>query len=272
MEDIILLNDDSTQAVHAAEYAYNLACLYGKSIIVANLKRAAGHFASPVSLTHLHDQIYTTETDDITDHLYNLKACPGVQPHITVAEAAGLAEQDIAKFINSQKTWMVVHSAAFGDHGSIPLINLQSVLNRVQCPFLMVPANSAIRPPERIAYLADLRYAQLPVLNFLKRMNTGRESVILAHICAQGLPDLDKEYAVDLFNTGLSRNVQNSQLFFSHLRVKDFASCVDQVVNGMQADMLVCVNHHFHFERLMGGNVGSAMPADINIPILVFPQ
>jgi hypothetical protein len=272
MEEIIVLSDDSIEAVHAAEYAYKLACTYNKNIVVANLKRTSSRFVAPAAIPHLHDEFYSIEHDDLTDHLLHLKPCPEFQPDIRPFDAAGLSEHDIAKFINGRRAWMVVHGLATNSRRPTSQINLQSVLNRVQCPFLMIPCDAVIRPPERIAYLADLRYAQIPVLNFLKRMNTSNENVILAHICAQGLPELDKRYAVDLFNAGVGRNVQNSRLFFSQLRVKDFAVCLDQVLNGMEADVLVCVNHHYHFQKLMAGNIGSSLPPEICIPVMVFPQ
>jgi nucleotide-binding universal stress UspA family protein len=276
MKEILVMNDDSAEALHAAEYAFNLACLYNKNIVVANLCRIREPSlkASQVS----NDPSYSNESTeeamagDVADHLDTLKPCPDFQPEIKRLDISAFAEQDLAAYINRQRVWILVQGVARGERLHPAQLNMQAVLNRVQCPFLLVPAETSIRPLERLAYLADLRYAHVPVINFLARMNTGNESVILAHICAKGLPDLDSTYAMDLFSNGLSRNASCDHLFFSRLRDKNFAACMDQVINGIQADMLVCVNHHYHFDQLLAGDIGSAIPGEVSVPVLVFPH
>jgi hypothetical protein len=272
MEEIIVLNDHSREARHAAEYAFNLACIYNKNIVVANLSRVSEPSRKALPVSHQNEFAEEESGADMAEHLTSLNACRDFQPEIRRLDIYAFAEQDLARYINSRSVWMLVQAVATGERLQVPQLNLQAVLNRVQCPFLLVPEEAAVGPLERLVYLADLRYAQVPVINFLARMYSGAESVVLAHICAQGLPDLEPAYAVDLFSSGLSRNVCCDHLFFSHLRNKNFADGVDQVINGMQANLLVCVNHHYHFEQLLAGNIGSVMPGEISIPVLVFPH
>jgi hypothetical protein len=275
MEEIIVMNDDSAESIHAAEYAFNLACLYKKNIVVANLCRVSRPIAKNGLVRNnvsFDSEFEDEETAyDLMIHLSTLPPCTDHQPAIRRLDISGFAELDLVRYINSEKVWMALQGSD-GDSLKNSRLNMQSVLNRVQCPFMLIPQNAPVRPLERLVYLADLRYAQVPVINFLSRMHTGAESVILAHICAQGLPDLEDSYALDLFSNGLNRNTSCAHLFFSYIREKDFVECIDQVINGIQADLLVCVNHHYHFEQLTAGNIRSPMPAYVNVPVLVFPH
>jgi nucleotide-binding universal stress UspA family protein len=49
------------------------------------------------------------------------------------------------------------------------------------------------------------------------------------------------------------------------------ARTVDVLINGMDADLLVCMHHQSHFEQLFGANIPSVMPEHITVPVLVFP-
>ena len=266
MEEILVLNDDSHEARHAATYSYNLACQYNKNILVANLFKVRRQLSKMKSFTGFQESAEADRPEEFFSQLNKLEACNAHVPGIRRLDVSGFSAQDLARYVYDQKIWMVVQ-------GSQPsLIDLQSVLNRLNCPILLVPTGSALRVPERIAYLADLRYAQVPVINFLSRLYSGRESVIMTHICAKGLPELDRDYAMDLFSDGLNKNVNCDHLFLSRLVEKSFLACIDQILNGIQADLLVCSNHHYHFDQLLGGNISNIVTGELNVPVLVFPH
>lgn len=262
MPEILILDDSSQEAHHAAAYAFQLACQYKKDLVIAHLNHI------PEAVNALADFQFSEEHpgDVLADQLSGLPGCDDFKPVITELDVSMLNEYELAQHIYQRGVWMIVTGT-----GKFRL-NLQALLNRSSCPILLVPHQAAIRPLERIAYLADLRYAQLPVLQFLSKMNSGSEQVILTHICAKGLPELDNDYALDLFSSGLNRGLAHQQVFLSRLRGSNFAACMDQVIHGMQADLLACSNHHYHFEQMLKGNIALAFPPDITIPILVFPH
>jgi hypothetical protein len=279
MKEIIVINDDSRESLHAAKYAFNLACIYNKNIVLANvisstptvLDKIARLASVPAGFELIPADEESPESS--TDHLNCLKSGTGFQPGISTLDAARYGEREMIAYINSRKTWMVVHGmAAASEIRQAGLrIDLQSILNRIQCPIMLVPESAEPGRPERVVYLADLRYSQIPVINYLAKLKIGDERVILAHVCAKGLPELDKTYADDLYCNGLSRNVVCPHLYFIQLREKAFPDMIDSVIRGMQGDILVCSNHTCHFEQIFGSTLGSCIPAYVTVPVMVFP-
>jgi hypothetical protein len=211
--------------------------------------------------------------ESLADHLNCLKSGSNFQPGIRTLDATRFGEQEMITYINTQRTWMIVHGVAGGSEvrQAVSRVNIQTVLNRIQCPIMLVPETAPLRRPERLVYLADLRYSQIPVINYLTKLRAGNESVILTHVCAKGLPEIDKTYAYDLFNSGLSKYVACQNLYFTQLQEKQFSNIIDTVLHGMQGDMLVCCNHSYHFEQLLGSTASSNIRGYITVPVLAFP-
>jgi hypothetical protein len=214
----------------------------------------------------------TPET--VGGHLNCLNTGTDFHPGINSLDASRFGEREMIAYVNFHKPCLIVHGVTAGvenkDSGS--RINMKSVLNRIQCPVLLVPESAPVKKIERIVYLADLRYAQTPVINYLAKWRVEDESVIVAHICKNGLSELDKSYADHLFSKELIRKVVCKNLFFSNLSEKNFSDTIDEVVHGMEADMLVCLNHSYHFIQIFGSLAELKTREYIAVPVLVFPS
>jgi hypothetical protein len=280
METIVVINDDSKEALQAAKYAFQLACFYNKNIILANLISAERSMLNQVAHSEAVPAGFEVVLDDdekpetVGDHLNCLKPDTGFHPGIQSLDASRFGNRDMIAYINSHKPCLIIQGLAAdveSEHNG-GRINIKSVLNRVQCPVLFVPESSPIKKIQRIVYLADLRYAQTPVINYLSKWRIEDESVIVAHVCKKGLSELERSYADHLFSNELIRKVVCKNLFFSNLPVKNFSDAIDEIVNGMEADMLVCLNHSDHFNQIFGSFAELKTPGHISIPILVFPS
>jgi hypothetical protein len=53
---------------------------------------------------------------------------------------------------------------------------------------------------------------------------------------------------------------------------QNLLTAIDVLIHGMETDLLVLVNHHFHFEEIMGRYASHIMPRHITTPLLVFPS
>jgi hypothetical protein len=95
--------------------------------------------------------------------------------------------------------------------------------------------------------------------------------VLLAHICQQGLPDLTTDYGKELFIDSFGRYSNVCELFFSHIKETNFEKIADILTHTMGADLLVCVNRMYHFQKLLGDYVPRQLPDHISVPLLVFP-
>jgi hypothetical protein len=150
--------------------------------------------------------------------------------------------------------------------------NIQSILNRVVCPLLLVPEKYRFKGFERMAYITDMRYCKLPVMNYLAKLAVYYKSKIqVAHVSAKGLPDMDERYAHSFFSDAICRKVYYDQLFFNNIREKNLARVIDVLVHAMKTDLLVLINHQFHFEELIGSNITSRLPGCITTPVMIFP-
>ena len=279
MEKIVVVNNDSKEALQAAKYAFQLACFYNKDIVLANmvsaeqpmLNQVARSRAVPAGFEVVLNDDENTET--VGDHLNCLKSGTGFHPGINNLDASEFGEREMINYINFHKPCLIIHgiTANVEDWDRENRINMKSVLNRIQCPILLVPESAPVKKIDRIVYLADLRYAQTPVINYLAKWRVEDESVIVAHLCTKGLSELDKLYADHLFNKELIRKVVCKNLYFSNLCAKDFSDTLDEVIHGMEADMLVCLNHSYHFTQIFGSLAELKIPEYIAVPVLVFP-
>jgi nucleotide-binding universal stress UspA family protein len=280
MEKIIVINDDSKESLRAAKYAFHLACRYHKHILLANLvsarrtvlSKVARSKAAPVGVELMHDEEQGPET--VTDHLNCLDSgSDGFRPDIKTLDASEFSQGELINYVNSHKVWLIVHGVTVEseDRNDEICINMQSVLNQIQCPVMLIPPTSRPKKLERLVYLADLRYAQIPVINYLAKWRIEKESVVVAHICTEGLSELDKSYGDDLFNKELSRKLACKNIFFSHLYAKNFSDLIDILIHGMDADMIACMNHSYHLGQILGSKINSKIPWYISVPVLVFP-
>lgn len=280
MEKIVVINDDSREALQAAKYAFQLACFYNKDVVLANLISAERSMLNQVARSEPVPAGFEVVLGDdekpetVGDHLNCLKTETGFHPEIQSMDASGFGERDMIAYINSNKIWTVIHGIAADSEtlNNDSRINMKSVLNRILCPVLFVPESAPVKKIERIVYLADLRYAQTPVINYLAKWRIENESVIVAHVCIKGLSELDKSYADHLFSKELIRKVICKNLFFSNLCAKSFPDTLDEVIHGMQADMLVCLNHSYQFQQIFGSLAELKTPEYIAVPVLVFPS
>ena len=141
------------------------------------------------------------------------------------------------------------------------------------CPLLLVPENSTLRDFEHIVYTVDLRYCCLQRLRYLKELAAlYNANLLIAHLPAKGLPDMVQEYACAFFNEEISNHINYDKLFFNHIKDPDIKKVMDVLINMMNTDLLVLVNHRFHFEEIIGRYITPSLPAHITIPVLIFPS
>ena len=168
--------------------------------------------------------------------------------------------------------WLMVKGMGHDTSVSTFKINVNYLLNKVLCPLMLVPANWPIKNLERIVYIADLRYCRLHIVRYLVDMaKTIKAHLSIAHLSAKGLPHMDEKYAFDVFNIAICKNVNYDQLYFNNIRERNLSTAVDVLENGMHNDLLVLVNHRYHFAEIIGTDIKDKLPVNLTVPVLVFP-
>lgn len=275
MKTILVIDDHSPEARHAAAFALMIAQTDGADLLIADtVKNRQVSNGVPVvagrATLNSEDSNYSTEKQ-LSDQI---DPKGGYIPVIRELDISAYAVTELIAFINREEIWLMVEGLSNGQPATEVNLktNIQSVLNRVRCPLLLVPSCWDLKKPERIVYLADLRYCRQLVLKYLGLLAAPfAASISVAHLSAKGLVDIVETYATEIFEKQVRLHVPDAHITLHNIRERDLHQVVDVLINGMHHDLMVLVNHRSHFEELIGRQIGGSMPADLTIPVLIFP-
>lgn len=271
MKTILVINDNSPGAEHAAA----LAC------IVAGQMECAVLMANTAPVTRVAPQVPAGRCDESTpeqagallkslDMLNDIPA--GLTPPVTQLDIAGMDENQLAQMINHQEILMIVKGAARVAPPDPSRLNINSILNKVRCPLLLVPEAWQIKKIERVVYIADMRFCRTNIVNYLAVMAKYCAAAFsVANLSAKGIPDMEENYANNVFKKEVYDRLEYKQVFFNNIREKDLKKALDVMINGMHNDILAFVNHRFHFEEILGRYLTDVLPENITVPLLIFP-
>jgi hypothetical protein len=280
MSTLLIINDNSSEARHAAEFTLAIAQKMQANIMLMNTTVVTRNVIEKVPVGDVfkaRHYSYQEEhpASEMFCHLQTLSEMQAnFKPGIEELDISEMNETEVIELINRNHIGMMVKGMA----DEIPVantkkvLNIHTVLNRVLCPLLLVPGQWQIKHIERLSYIADLRYCRIQVVRYLAELARPWQAALsIAHMSAKGLPDMAENYALTVFSEEVSNKVQYDQLFFNNIKEKDLAKVVDVMINGMHNDILVMVNHRFHFEEIVGRYITDKLPLNITIPLLIFP-
>jgi hypothetical protein len=278
MKTIIVINDNSVEAIHAAKLALLIAEKVKANLLIANESKILASITVDASIAAGDGTTLSLSIEPSTSIIEELDSFESLtsnfKPDISGMDISDFCVDDLAKLIIKTNIWMIVKGAReFGDNNLGDLhINMQYVLNKVMCPLLLVPSKFKIRDFERLVYLADLRYCRLQVIRYLVELaKPFGASVQIDHLSAKNLPHMEQNYAARFFNEEFKSNINYDRLFFDNIRERDIYKAVDVMIKGMHIDLLAVVNHRFHFEEIFGRYIPQVLPEQITIPLLIFP-
>lgn len=275
MKTILVINDNTPAATHAAEFASMLAQQCNADIVLANTVVSKYNIANKLSLSNNGYEIVEAEFSATGHHLSAINIpITNFLPGITEIDISNTDERALAELINRNKIWMMVKGtpAVITETNVDPKPGVHIVLNKITCPLLLIPEHWPIKIIERVTYISDLRYCRIEIIRYLAKLaRRCHADLSFAHLTAKGLPDMGDEYALNMFTDVICRNVQYDQLFFNKIKKRDFATAIDVMINGMQNDILAFVNHHLHIEEILGGYENKLCQAPITAPMLIFP-
>jgi hypothetical protein len=212
----------------------------------------------------------------LTDSLATLNTVNhiGFNPEISEIDITGNDESQLSVLVNKKEIWMIFKG--IGDTLQVPprkKLNADFILKKVRCPILFVPLIWSLRDIQRLVYIADLRYCRLNVVRYIADFaNFWSADVSIANLPASGLPAMEENYALGIFNEEIRNNVNYDKLLFQNINEKDLKTAIDVMINGLHNDLLVLLNHRFHFEEIIGKYIANILPAYITVPVLIFPQ
>jgi hypothetical protein len=264
MNEILVLTNNE-QDTHVINFAYQIALKSSKNLIVAQLSKPQPVRVLQYELVVDRDDL-AKENDMYFNNYFNTSATvsPNMfHPLVKRVSIAGLSEKELTAFICHENCQMVIAQSGLND------LQLKKVVDHINCPFMFLPVDITTANITRIVYLTDIRYCQQHIISYLTKFQ--QCSLLLAHICESGLPDLTASYGEQLFNDTIARYGLQAGLFFSHIKESNIDTIVDTLINVMHTDLLVCVNRKFHFRQLLGNQLPQVLPEHITMPVLIFP-
>jgi hypothetical protein len=275
MKTILVIDDHSPEAEHAAAFALVIAqAVYADVLIADTVPARRVNSGEPVLAGRAGEPDEMIPFSRGAQLLDRADPSGAYLPEITELNISDYAIDDLIALINRKEIWMLTvgmpDALPAAAHGLKP--DMQSVLNRVRCPLLLIPQNWELKKPQRVVYVADLRYCRQNVLTYLSALAASFDAGIsIAHLPAKGLTDIVDSYATEIFQKNIVPHAHYEKVTLNNTRERDLHRAVDVMINGLHNDLLVFVNHRYHFEEIIGRRIGEVLPAEITIPVLIFP-
>ena len=272
MRTILVLDDNTPEAKFAIEFTFAMTERMKAKILIAHTI-PAGKIAKKVTAgAAIHDN--EIEINKAHDFPTRFNEDQEFDPQIDDIDISKMDESGVAAIINSNKVWMII-KAIGGEikprHQAHDL-NVQIILNKVLCPLLLIPEKWALKKVERLVYLADLRYCRIQIVKYLADLaQHWQADLSIVHISAKGLPDIAENYALSIFENEICVNIDYDRVFFNNIKGGNIPRAVDVIIHTMHNDILALIHHRFHFQELLGAYIGDNLPANIIVPLLVFP-
>lgn len=269
MRSILVMNDGTIQAVHAAKFAFNIAHMMHTALLLANTVPLKKTSQQVLAGTNIEQPTY--QLDDVIHLAINTSKLEDFQAPVSEIDISELNEAALIQTIREQDILMVVKCMPDTSADKNKL-NMNAVLNRITCPLLLVPENWEIKKIERLVYIADLRFCRNMIVSYLAALARPSEATLsIAHLSAKGIPDMEENYARAVFKDQVADHLNYKNLHFNNIKEKDLKKALDVIINGLHNDILALVNHRFHFEEILGRYITDVLPENITVPLLIFP-
>lgn len=276
MKTILIINDHAPEAEHAAEFALVLAQRMQANLILASSmepKLDSQHYewagSSPDET--IAELIHSPLMKKL---LWRKKLHPGFSPLIQEAQLDNDRE-GLFLLASHHDIYMVIKGMDEFLPQALLNVNLaiNTLLDKLQVPLLLVPSSWYENEFTRLVYLTDLPFCGIETVRFLADLaGCWKANLVIAHTSVSGLPEIEAEEAENIFNQEVSLNVGYQKLFLNMPDKKDELNTLEIMVSGMQADLLVLVNQHFHFNSLTRQYFKDKCALYKPVPLLIFPS
>ncbi|MDB5154604.1 MAG: hypothetical protein JWR54_3355 [Mucilaginibacter sp.] len=277
MRNILLFIDNVAEARGLAKKAIKIANQCKANLQLCNV--AASQVKEKLAIHHYEDTLDDVLLDqcdgvDIEDLAQQLKIPEQPEgafvPVINCLEINSFSTCIIREMVVSHHIWLIImderqlNNLKNIDTGNYAL----KVIENINCPALLIPEHMQFSHFNKIAYVTDLRYCDLGVLNFLKVFNA---QLFVTHISAPGLPDMEERYAQEILEV-ISATARYEWMFLRNLKKNEnIKNSIDKVLDTLEIKMFVVVNKkHQTFERLFD-DFPKETQIYHNLPTLIFP-
>lgn len=274
MKTLLVLNDHSATATHAARFALNLAQKIRVNVIVASLIQNETNIPQE-ELKLSSTGTITLQRSELMKSLFaQKKQYTNFRPVIQEVELLSFTGDELFQLTINRDIYMVIRGMDEFLPSALLNINLaiNMLLSKIKCPLLVVPSSWDFSAFRDLVYLTDLRFCGLRTVNFITSFaREWNANVVIAHATASGLPEVDIEEANAIFRDEVRNHVNYSKISMNMLNKGEIPDAINLVVHHFHADLLVFVNQHFHFNTFTKQYFKDKCALYKPVPLLIFP-
>ncbi|HEY0054328.1 MAG TPA: universal stress protein [Pedobacter sp.] len=281
MKTILVLTDFSIRAGYAAEFALQIAINTKADILLCHaleLNLTAGsapEFSWPVADHLLLKKETIVELKEQQKHLQDmlLQNQEAFKPLITYTTDYGHLAQTAENLISVNKIDLVV----MGSHKSTGLTRFllgshtHTVLDKLNCPVLLVPESLQFKGIKNIVYATDLTFNNDKVIQYLRQLaKPFHAKITVNHISPLApAPGDAKEEDSILSN---EHSTQDTPVYYHYVKSNNVKNSLLDIAGRGLTDVLTLVHKRYDFfQSLIHNSLSKQLADNATVPLLVLP-
>jgi len=278
MKTLILSTDFSTAGDHAVKYGYHLAKSIKANVVLCHA------FMIPVEVPQAGVVVWPMDTYDeiardneeklnrLKTSLNRLHEEGDFMPDIKVLNETGPVADVIRNAANSEKTDLIVIGTHHPGLDTLLMGNHDKVLiDHLNKPLLLVPPNTKLRLPRKIAFASDFKHPDRDmqlILSLMPLISALSAELYITHIQPSG--QRTDQLWLSQFLIDIVKRATYPIVFSRIIDNDDSLSALGKLCNGKDNDLLIMVHRRrSFFEELFKRSYTKKTAKNTKVPLLV---
>ena len=283
MKNILVLTDFTIRSINAAEYAVHLALESKANIILCNVLEATTSLGANTLINSQvveHAALNEQSISDLSILDKRLKKIIAesefsFKPDINFLSEIGFLSDVTDKIIRHRRVDMVVIGAhkssafarlIFGSHTHI-------LLDKINCPILLVPINAKFKGINQIIYATDQSFDDSKVIDYLVKLaEPFKASVMVNHISKTDDNLQEQELSIeDTSENNIAIN--DSPIYFNTIKGHNVKKSLIKMIDADEVDMVALVHKHYDLlTQIFHTSISKQIADNTQVPLLIMPH
>lgn len=274
MKNILFPTDFSETSLNSKDFCIEIAKRSGAKIHLLNIYNVTiydPNMPAELMMESMNEAMRFSKEGlekllpDFKSQTYN----NGGNLEVEIVSKQGLVSDEIEIFVSENNIDLIVMGTT-GESGFLDKImgsNTSSVIEKVKCPVLAIPAKAKYKGISNIVYAASLTDDDRSEVPYITEIATLFDAEIkYLHICDDD--DLNMISQKDSIFETLKEEINYSKIGFELLENNDIVKGLESYVNNNKVDILVMAQHKRNFfERIFKSSKTETMVHHTDIPL-----
>jgi hypothetical protein len=163
---------------------------------------------------------------------------------------------------------------ADGMLGFLASDHTSEIIEKANCPVLILPYQAPFKGFKKIAFATDLVHNGMDVLHSLYGITKYFDSeILITHVAGDRSAETERENITKHFFTQDTAPIHYPKIYYKAIQNKSVASGLDWLAENTDVDLMVLVHHKRNFfQRIFESSVTQKLVDHLTKPMLVFPS